>query len=239
VTTVSVWKAIMTGEETDPGPAIAQTGETLDRLLQTRPQAERELLEVVGKRLEAPIGEKSMEALRSALTNYAGEDVSFLVLWVAQSDQASRLAQVEASAPGRVTALMRAIMGLYGAELTAAYTRWNELPDDWSRIDREIRNDLISERVLVKVRISKHTGEQVVIDGPASSILELTANMVRTCNLVGRADSFAPRAIEMLLMEINEFYNMLRTAAGDLPQPVTGETAATPLPAGTSGGLTN
>ena len=236
MTTVSDWKAVIAGEVTDPGPSIAATGETLDRLLQTRPQAERELLEVVGKRLEAPIGEKTMEALRIALTNYAGEDVAFLVLWAAQSDQASRLVQVEASAPRRVTALVRAIMGLYGAELTTAYNRWNELPDDWSRIDREVRNDLIFERVLLKVKISKQNGEEVVIEGPASSILELTANMVRTCNMVGRADAFALRAIEMLIKEVTDFYRLIELAAGDSTEPTTGATAAAPVPVLPSGG---
>jgi hypothetical protein len=75
-----------------------------------------------------------------------------------------------------------------------------------------------------------------MIEGPASSILELTANMIRTCNMVGRADAFAQRAIEMLLIEVAEFYRLVRSAGGDSTEPTTGETAAAPTPVLPSGG---
>ena len=222
---MSDWKAVMIGQE-DAGPLIARAGLTLDRVLQARPDGDRELLEIVGKRLEPPIGEKTMDGVRSSLTNYAGEDAAFLVLWISQTDQAGRLAQVEASASPRVAALVRAMLGLYGTELITAYSRWNEPQDDWTLIEREIYHDLILERIVVKVRVHKKSGEITLIEGPASSILELAANMVRTCNMVGRADAFAPRVIEMMMEEVGQFYELLKPFLGDSAKPSTGETVA-------------
>jgi len=207
---VADWASLFAGQVSDPGPLIAQTAEMLDAFLLTRPQADQEVLEIIGKRLGTEIGERTLGDVRSALANYLGQDPASLVAWVTSADQANRIAQVEASAPPRVTALLRAILGLYGSELALAYTRWGELPDDWILINREIYHDLINERVLVKVRIDKNNGEQAVIQGPAYSILELAANMVRTCNMVGRPDAFTRRTIDMLSNEFEQFLKLVR-----------------------------
>ena len=212
------WSSLLAGQVSDPGPLIAQTAETLDAFLQTRPQADPEVLEIIGKRLGKEIGEKTLDDVHNALSNYLGQDPASLVAWVTRADQTNRIAQVEASAPPRVAAFLRAILGLYGSELALAYTRWKELPGDWTWINREIYHDLINERLLVKVRIDKNNGEQVVIEGPPYSILELTVNMLRTCRMVGRPDAFTQRTIDMLSTEFEEFLKLVRTPSSEPAQ---------------------
>jgi hypothetical protein len=98
------------------------------------------------------------------------------------------------------------------------------LPDDWSVINREISYDLIGERLLVRVRIDKYNGEQVTIEGQASSILELAANLLRTCRMVGRPEVFTPRTIALLTGEYEAFLALIRPSPEAAP-PSDGQTA--------------
>ncbi|MDR7521519.1 MAG: hypothetical protein QN168_03545 [Armatimonadota bacterium] len=216
------WSSLLAGQVSDPGPLIAEAAGVLDAFLQARPQADSEVLAVIGRRLGTGVGVKTLGEVHTALSSYLGQDPAYLVAWVTRTDQVNRIAQVEATASPRVAAFLRAILGMYGAELAQAYTRWNELPDDWSLITREIRYDLLNERLLVKVLIDKYNGEQVVIEGPANSILELTVNMLRTCNMVGRTDAFAQRTADMLAKEYEEFRTLVGRPSDEAARPSQG-----------------
>lgn len=207
------WLSILDSPETDPRPAISETAAKIDAILQTRPQADQEIMALLGKRLGGRISETTGRDIKNALTNYLCEDAFYLILWAIQADD--RLPTVEEAAPARVAAFIRAIAGLYGSELKLADYRLDQLPNDWCSINREIYVDLINDRTLVKVRIDKFSGEQIIFEGQPYSILELTANMLRTCRLVGRADAFSHRTIEMATQEIDEFLKLIREGSKD------------------------
>jgi hypothetical protein len=207
------WALIFRDQEADPRPSIKETAEAIDAVLRTRPQADQEILAIIGKRLGTEIGPKTWEILDNAVSYYVGGDALSLVLWVVLADEPDRIAKVtEVASPG-VAALVRAIAGMYGAELKLAFQRWNELPDDWVGVNREIYHDVINDRMIVKMRIDKNSGQPVIIEGPSSSFLELTANMLRTCRLVGRPGVFTQRTIDMLLEEFEEFHKLVGISA--------------------------
>ena len=213
------WNAILDRPDTDPRPAIIETAAKLDAIFQTRPQADQEVLALLSKHLGEPIGETTGRDLKIALANYLSEDAAYLIAWSIQVED--RLAIVEEVAPPRVAAFVRAIAGLHGTELKLAFNRLDQPPNDWFSINREIYVDLINDRMLVKVRIGKYNGEQVSIEGQPYSILELTANMLRTCRMVGRADAFTPRTIEMTIQEIDEFLKLVHEGPKRESEPPT------------------
>jgi hypothetical protein len=220
------WTTYVTGQATDPGaPMIGEAGGALDALLKHRPQADQEVFETLRKRLGAAIGVKTFEDVRAGLLATVGDDAAGLLLWAGSGDHADAIAKVEEFASPRVAALVRAVVGLYGPELKLAYARYNELPDDWTRINREIYEDLLNDRLLVKVRIDKQNGDQVVIEGVPHSLLELTANMLRTCRMVGRPGAFTQRTIDLLATEYEEFLRLIRSLEGTADTPAAGAAA--------------
>ena len=220
------WASLFSGDVTDPRPLITETAAVIDRVLRSRPQADQEVLTIIAKRLGNEIGEKTWEDIENVLGFYLGPDAPALVLWVASDDLADRIAKVEEVAPERVAALVRAIVGLYGPELKLSHQRWNELPNDWFGINREIYYDVVRDRVVIKIRIDKNSGEQVFFEGLATSILELTANILRTCRMVDRPGAFSQPVVELLSQEYEEFLKISRLSEGESVESTAGEVTA-------------
>jgi hypothetical protein len=104
---------------------------------------------------------------------------------------------------------VRTILGLYGPDLQNGIALWNEHPDDWRTLYRDVYYDQISERHLVRIRIEKYNGEEITIEGSPDSILNLTSYIVFTLRLVGTPLAFGQESMDRFAAEVEQFGQLL------------------------------
>lgn len=205
------WMALFTGQipVEEAGPLLRQTSAEFHTFLQAHPEALEQVMAIIEKRLRGGLTPESWGLLESALTHYLGRDLTYLLSWVLQYDQSNRLQELERYAPPSVMHLFRTILSLHGPELEEAYTVWNEIPDNWRTVYREIYYDQLSRRYLLRVRIEKYNGEELTIEGPPDAILTLASYLLLTARLVGVPEVFSENAVNLFLTEAGELARLL------------------------------
>ena len=129
--------------------------------------------------------------------------------WYTVADGAST-GILESVAPERVTFFVRRIAAAHRPELRAAFALWNEVPEDWRSINREIYLDHLNQRYLVRHRIFKVNGDEILIEGNANSVLDLARSLIVSIKLVGNRDAFGEREIANFLGEADAVIALLR-----------------------------
>lgn len=194
----------------DSARLLARAAGDLHAFLETHPEAVSHVLDILRRRLGSEINAQTWQVLDASLVNYLGQDLASLAAWTVQPDQGNRLQELEKHASPEVMTFFRTILGLYGPELERAYAVWNELPDNWQTIYREVYYDQLAGRHHLKVRIEKYNGEEMVIEGPPDSILTLASYLILTVRLVGIPDAFSPERIELFLSEADQLIRVLQ-----------------------------
>jgi hypothetical protein len=213
------WLSLLRGELSleEAGPMLSRTAADLKAFLDAQPLAEQRILSIVGKRLEGPLSAKSLETLDASLASYLGRERAHLVMWAIEPDQSERMGELEKHAASQVMDLLRTISSLYRPELINASEIADRLPDDWRIINREVFYDQIVEHHRLKFRIEKFSGEEVKIEGSASSLLTLTSYLIRSVRLVGTRDAFDEKSIELFLDEAGQLQSLLQISVEDVP----------------------
>jgi len=208
---MSDWPSLMSGKVTveEASSLVAKAAESLRAFLAARPEAPAHVLEILGRRLSGQLDAETWQVLDTSLSNYLGRDLAYLITWTA-IDPDMRLPEVEKHASPEVMAFLRTILGLYGPELGNAFAVWNELPNNWQTIYRDVFFDQITQRHLLRLRIDKFSGEKVVIEGPADSIMNLTTGFIFTLRMVGTPDAFSQEWVDQFLKEVDQFTELIR-----------------------------
>ncbi|RMF29184.1 MAG: hypothetical protein D6759_14405 [Chloroflexi bacterium] len=202
---------MLTGEipEEEASALLTQAATELQTLLETRPQVEQHVLDILGKRLDGTVDAETWQVLDASLANYLGRNPAYLIAWIVQPDRDGRLERLAEYASPQVLAFMRLILGLYGPEMENALVLWNQVPDDWRTFYREVYYDEIGQQYRLKLHIEKYNGEAVFIEGNPDSILSLTSYLVLTLRLVGTPEAFSEHTVNLFLDETNRFVKLL------------------------------
>ncbi len=228
----SHWLEVLKGQisEQEVREMLSRDVPKLDGFLQRDPQAGQYVMTLLERRLSGKIGVDSWELMHTSLSQFFGdENLAYLLYWVVgvENPTANRIEEVAKSAPPRALAFLRTVVGVYGLDLSTAYALWNEHPDNWRTLQREVYYDLINQRHHLKVRIQKYNGEETVIEGPADFILNLARVLILTARLVGTREAFSADSIDSFLEE-SRLVNELLTATEEEAPAELSESEAQP-----------
>ena len=126
---------------------------------------------------------------------------------------------------------------IYGRWLADANAIWQEQPDDWRRVDRDVFYDQLGSRWILSFTIFKYNGGSITIRGSANSLLNLAEKLLISLNAVPAPEAFSPDRLSTFAAELRAFDQRNLTAVesmavvtpDDLPVDETVE--ADPKPA--------
>jgi hypothetical protein len=167
----------------------------LTKTLAGDPNEEQVILDAIARTVTNGPESNTLDEGADRLRSLVGPNATVLIVWVFSVDTDDRLAWVEEHGDPSAVRFLRRLGGLYGPELRRSYGVWNELPDSWSNIFREVFFDLVTQQHRIRVRIRKYSGEEVVFEGPPDSILDLTNHMLTTLNYLPSGDVFARESL--------------------------------------------
>jgi len=199
----------------------------LEQFVDLDPNAEQHLAEAIAHEFAAGVTTATWSKLGISLRSLLGEHGRNLFVWPAttgdENDRAQRLAEIESRGSPRLVSLTRTILATYGHELTAAYDIDGQYPNNWRSITREVFYDVLGQRPFLRITISKFNGEEVLIEGPADSILSLTRFFIVSLGMVESGESFNPETVDSFLGDLEPLMKLLRppapTAAEEAPDP--------------------
>jgi hypothetical protein len=207
-------------------------------VLRERPEAPEAVRDMLTRRL-VDIDAETWSAVLTSLTNYLGMDPAYLMTWVVQ-DVDNRIGELERLAPPEVSSFVRTLLAWHQPELQSAYAHWRENPNDWRTMFREVFLDHVTGRFLIKVRVVKYNGEEVVFEGPPDSFLNMTRNLLITLRGVGSPEVFTPGYVGQFVQEASGFFELLgagqaepaatEAPPGEPPGPPPGGAAGGPSP---------
>jgi hypothetical protein len=186
----------------------------LQAFLKSHPDAERQVREILDKRLEKIDG-TTWGVIFASLDNYLGKESTDLLFNVAQPDQAKRLEDIRDAAPHDVMNFLRTIISLYGPELANAFLISNQLPNNWKMFYRDVYYDYVNKRSHLRVRLAKYNGEEPFVEGDADSILELTIFMIQTILFLPVPDFIGKPMADRFVEEANKLIEFLRPPAAE------------------------
>jgi hypothetical protein len=207
------WSSLLAGAITVPQaqPLIESSAADLDQQLERDGGLEDVMLDLLERRLVKPYDPETYQRAWDIWRGLFGEQAAYYVHWSFMvRDQPEYRQIAESAAPPRARALVRRMLVTFGPELDAAFQIWQELPDAWKALNREVYFDVIRGRPYIKLTLEKLNGEQIMLEGTADSILGLARSMLVTLRWVGNADSFNQGGIDLFLDEAEPLVSMLK-----------------------------
>lgn len=202
----------------DADELMQRAVDAVDARLAEDERAGDEMIAQVGRRLEPPYDPDTYQRVWDIWKGIFGEDGAYLIHWYfLVREQPDQKEHVERLLSPRVGALLRRMLVTYGPELDGAFQIWQEIPDAWKGLNREVFYDMIRGRHQIKISIEKLNGERATYEGTADSILSLTKSMVITLRWVQSADAFTQPAIDSFLEETEPLIAMLKREEGESP----------------------
>jgi hypothetical protein len=207
------WDQIWSGQADDEliRTVVARSSAQIESFLISDSETEEETLALLARRLAGPIDTTTYDVVLEALRALLGEEGANLVHWYTVADGAST-GILEEVAPERVAYFVRRIAAAHRPEFRNAFALWKEVPEDWRSIHREIYLDYLNQRYLVRHKILKVNGDEILIEGNANSVLDLARSLVVSINLIGTRDAFGEREITNFLGEVDRVIALLRPA---------------------------
>jgi len=200
----------------------------IESFLVSDDQTEEETLALLGRRLTGPIDTTTYDLVLDALRALLGGDGANVVHWytVGKGADTGLLEQV---ASPRVAFFVRRIAAAHLPEFRSAFALWKEVPEDWRTIHRDVYLDFINQRYLVRHRIVKINGEEMIVEGNANSVLDLTRSLLTSISIIGNREAFGEGEIEAFLTEADKVVAILRpqepSGNGDVAIPELGQPA--------------
>lgn len=215
------WLKLLKGEVSakQKEKMLSQGVAHLDDFLKSDLQTQQRVVDILSRRLSGEIDADTWNVMHASLSQYFTEDLAYLLYWVVgvEDPTASRMQEVEKYASPAVMAFLRAVVGIFGVDLSNAFVLWNQLPDNWRSVDRYIHLDLLSQQHHLTVFIKKYNGEQMAIEGPPDSILDLAEALIYTARLVGTREAFSTERIEAFLDESRQLTQLLTAEKEEAP----------------------
>jgi hypothetical protein len=223
------WDPIWT-QQADDGyvrRVLTSSAAEVESFLVSDDQTEEETLALLGRRLSGEIDTTTYDIVLDSLRALLGQDGANLVHWYIVGNGADTGILEEVATP-RVAFFVRRIAAAHSPEFRSAFALWKEVPEDWRTIHRDVFYDYINQRYLARHRIVKISGEEMVVEGNANSVLDLTRSLLTSIGLIATREAFGEREIEAFLREADSVIEILRpaeasgngdVAVGDLSRP--------------------
>ena len=180
-----------------------------EAFLETHPQAQDHVVEILDKRLGGQINENTYDGCLQGISDYFGRENAILLLLLIHTSGQEVFEQLRANNAPKTLDVVSRIKGLYYPELADALRRREKLPDDWREVSWEVYFDRLTNRHHLEVKIQKYSGEEPVIKGSPDSILGLTSKLLALLNLVNSFDEFTQESLESFSKEIREFIEQM------------------------------
>jgi hypothetical protein len=207
------WDPIWT-QEADDGyirRVLTSSAAEIESFLVSDDQTEEETLALLGRRLSGEIDTTTYDVVLDSLRALLGQDGANLVHWYIVGNGAATGLLEEVATP-RVAFFVRRIAAAHTPEFRSAFALWKEVPEDWRTIHRDVFYDYINQRYLARHRIVKINGEEMVVEGNANSVLDLTRSLLTSIGLIATREAFGEREIEAFLREADSVIAILRPA---------------------------
>lgn len=210
-TAVNDWDPIWTqqADEEYIRTVLKSSAGQIESFLVSDEQTEEETLALLGRRLSAEIDTTTYDVVLDALRALLGQDGANVVHWYTVGNGAETGILEEVASP-RVAFFVRRIAAAHLPEFRSAFALWKETPEDWRTIHRDVYFDYINQRIVVRHRLIKINGEEMIVEGNANSLLDLTRSLLTSLGLIGSRDAFGDREIEAFLTEADKVMAILR-----------------------------
>lgn len=201
----------------------------IESFLVSDDQTEEETLALLGRRLSGPIDTTTYDLVLDALRALLGGDGANVVHWYTVGNGADTGILEQVASP-RVAFFVRRIAAAHLPEFRSAFALWKEVPEDWRTIHRDVFLDYINQRYLVRHRIVKINGEEMIVEGNGNSVLDLTRSLMTSISIIANREAFGEREIEAFLTEADKVIDILRpedqpSGDGDVTIPELGQPA--------------
>jgi hypothetical protein len=233
MTPTNDWDPIWTQEADDEyvRTVLKSSAAEIESFLVSDDQTEEETLALLGRRLSGPIDIATYDVVLDALRALLGQDGANLVHWYTVGNGAATGLLEEVASP-RVAFFVRRIAAAHLPEFRSAFALWKEVPEDWRTIHRDVYLDYINQRYVVRHRIVKINGEEIVVEGNANSVLDLTRSLLTSITIIAAREAFGEREIEAFLNEVDKVLGILRpegepSGNGDVAVADVGQRAET------------
>lgn len=227
------WEPIWAQEADDEyvRAVLASSAAQIESFLVSDDQTEEETLALLDRRLSGPIDTTTYDLVLDALRALLGQDGANTIHWYIVGNGADS-GILERVASPRVAFFVRRIAAAHTPEFRSAFALWKEVPEDWRTIHRDVFFDYINQRFVMRHRIVKINGEELVIEGNANSVLDLTRSLLTSIGLVATREAFGQREIDAFLKEADTVLGILRpedqpSGDGDIAVPDFGQPAGT------------
>jgi hypothetical protein len=205
------WEPIWTQEADDEyvRRVLKSSAAQIESFLVSDDQTEEETLALLDRRLSGPIDTTTYDLVLDALRALLGQDGANTIHWYIVGNGADS-GILERVASPRVAFFVRRIAAAHTPEFRSAFALWKEVPEDWRTIHRDVFFDYINQRFVMRHRIVKINGEELVIEGNANSILDLTRSLLTSIGLIATREAFGEREIAAFLKEVDTVLGILR-----------------------------
>ncbi len=211
--TTNGWLDVLGGRSSaeETRDLLTQGAAHLDDFLKSHPQAEQRVLDILGRRLSDGNDADTWNTMHASLSQYFTEELAYMLYWVVgvEDPSADRMQELDGRASPEVIGFLRAVVGIYGVDLSNAFAVVNEVPDNWRNFRREVYFDMLRQRHHLRVGIRKYNGEEVIIEGPADFVLNLAGALMYTARVVGTREAFSKDSIDNFLEEARQLTELL------------------------------
>lgn len=162
---------------------------------------EQHIQEIIDRELTLEVTVDTFSLLGRRLVEYIGDGpAAFLMRFVVEEDPEPLLEPVreleELEKRDDLILFLRRLRALYGETMWMAFSIWQENPDDWKDVNREVYYDQLREAWTLQLNITKYNGEAMTIKGFASSFLNLATFLLDTLNSVPDRTAIHPLRLE-------------------------------------------
>jgi hypothetical protein len=192
---------------------ITNGAERIQHYLASCPDGGAQLAMTIRQRLGEGVDGNTWGPLFSSISILVGDAGANLIAWAAMAEP-DKLEEMRSHAQSETANLVCRVAALYGPELKRAWEGWGESPHNWRNINRDVYQDLFTNRAFIRIRIEKYNGEEVIVEGPGESILSLAKGILVALRVVGSRAEFGESQIEAYLEESDRLVEILRPNNG-------------------------
>ena len=192
------WTRILSGELSlqESSHLLETTLDDLATRLSQVPEISETAIRVTEHALKEPLTEQSWSGFIDAFSNILGSGAANLLGWISYADVEERTDQVAAMADPGVSFLVRELTALFGADLRRSMNLAFEWPNDWSSGTFYVFSELRTGAQKVRVELTKHNGEELVLETSADSLLLLVTNCAEALSTLGEDARFSPATVD-------------------------------------------
>jgi hypothetical protein len=209
--------AVTAGAELDDDLLI-RVGMRLSQQLSFSRDLERETTALLERRLRPPMDVNTWPSVETSLTALLEDEAAGLFLsWLLADPTGERIAALDEPTTADAARLASRLRGLFAPEIEVATAHVNLGSDDWFRVDRLVYVNQERGTPAIRTTIEKVNGETLIIDGTASSLMNLTRVFLNNMLLFRSQTAFAEDERGPFLDALDRVRDMVVTDAEALP----------------------